>query len=117
MPHRVSPAMCSFGSPNLLCSVFFFNHFFSLQRNMMDFLPQKFLCALPLWVGGAVLGAVGVITSIVGLCGGLKEFDEAIEVLGFNTFSIRSLSGMCIRNAVVHSLFNETMCAYACLKR
>lgn len=56
-------------------------------------LPEKFLFHLPLWIGGAVLGAIGVIVSIVGLCGGLTALDEMIEILGLHTFSIRSLSG------------------------
>lgn len=68
------------------------------MKSKMDYLPQKFLFALPLRVGGAVLGAIGVIMGIVGICGGLQKGDNAVEILGFGIFSVRSLSGNEMRN-------------------
>lgn len=68
----------------------------------MSFLPEKFLFVLPLRVGGAVLGVISIIISIIGLCGSLESLDEAIDILGHETFTIRSLCGKIFWNFAVH---------------
>lgn len=59
----------------------------------MGFKPENVCCGLNLQIGGAILGCISIIASIVGLVGGTEKFREVMDIFGFGIFTIRSISG------------------------